>query len=754
MTDVAYLLTRNTMLSQVIKEVKLILPGAKLMPLFKTKDGLGPAFDCYSKDFSDLDWDAVYEDTNTKTGESFKRKPAWYAICGCKGYVIIDIDNKNGHTADSSLNRLIEQGLEVDTFIVSTKSGGYHLFFEHPGYDVKTMANFIPGVDIRGKGGYVVGFRPYQEIGAPLEPVPLVRDMPPPYFIINHKAPAELSIPLPIASKSMVLPSIDDMRLNVMPDYENMLEIPVGMRDTALLALSGKWQRLPDEEIAERFSKLRFQHVPGDEITLERLMAKIERDRSKNSKNTVEVSAYLLARFVYVLSEDKIYDFETDSLKSVPDMLNYYPAVYTYQKNEKVVSVPQVKFWLGHPDRVTVKGLRFKPGASKVFSVRGELYVNTYIPPVRKPWHQPVNIDDPDLKEFFMVIDLITNYDARVKDLYLSQRAAKLQNMLWTPSWGFVLISHHQQVGKDLTAHIFSELLGAQYCRTIKKYDLLNDRQEYNYEKLFVVLNEPGGLARGVKGLETVELLKEFMSSRKGTSRRLYQNTSDEAPIYKVPEIHSNIADSFEISEDRARYAPIIITGKPLPLEVYMRLKAKQDEDDIGCVFYRKLLRFFIDYPVNEEIQELKPPLMPDVKLAKVISKSSSHQEIYEAIANRQGLFASPFQTIQSFTLAITTHITMGDAKLAKTICRQVLKGGYDEIKEYARCRAVPVVEYDKNNIHSEVNRITLLPTHRTQMVTVYQIRELTEEEAAIARPLPNHSKVVNALFFTYVNTK
>lgn len=731
------------MLSQVINKVKRMLPGAKLMPLFKTKDGLGPAFECYSKDFSSLDWDAMYEDTNPKTGESFNRKPAWYAICGCKGYVIIDIDNKNGHSANSSLNRLIEQGLEVDTFIVSTKSGGYHLFFEHPSYDVKTMANFIPGVDIRGKGGYVVGFQPDYAQSDGNKPQ---------YFIMNHQAPAELSIPLPIASKSMALPSIDDMQLNVTPDYENMLEIPVGMRDTALLVLSGKWQHLPDDEIAEKFSKLRFQHLPGDEITLERLMAKIERDRSKNSKKTVEVSAYLLARFVYVLSEDKIYDFETNSLKAVPDMLNYYPALYTYQKNEKVVSVPQVKFWLSHPDRVTVKGLRFKPGASKIFSVRGELYVNTYIPPARKPWHQPVSANDPDLKEFFMVVDLITNYDERVKDLYLSQRAAKLQNMLWTPSWGFVLISHHQQVGKDLTAHIFSELLGAQYCRTIKKYDLLNDRQEYNYEKLFVVLNEPGGLARGVKGLETVELLKEFMSSRKGTSRRLYQNTSDEAPIYKVPEIHSNIADSFEISEDRARYAPIIITGKPLPLEVYMRLKAKQDEDDIGCVFYRKLLRFFIDYPVNKEIQELKPPLMPDVKLAKIISKSSAHQEIYEAIANHQGLFTSPFQTIQSLTLAITTHITMGDAKLAKNLCRQVIKD--DEIKEYARCRAVPIVEYDKSNIHSEANRVTLLPTHKTQMVTVYQIRELTEEEAAIARPLPNHTKVVQSLFFTYVNTK
>src|SRR5574343_371972 len=731
------------MLSQVIKEVKLILPGAKLMPLFETKSGLRPAFECYRRDFSNLDWDAKYEDTNPATGESFNRKPAWYAVCGCKGYVIIDIDNKNGHAADNSLNRLIEQGLDVDTLMVATKSGGYHLLYAHPGYDVKTMANFIPGVDIRGKGEYVVGFQPdYTWLDGNK----------PQYFIMNHQAPTELSIPLPIASKSMTLPSIDDMQLNVMPDYENMLEIPVGMRDTALLVLSGKWQHLPDEEIAEKFSKLRFQHLPGDEITLERLMAKIGRDRSKNAKKTVEVVAYLLARFVYFLSEDKIYDFETNSLKAVPDMLNYYPALYTYQKNEKVVSVPQVKFWLSHPDRVTVKGLRFKPGASKVFSVRGELYVNTYIPPARKPWHQPVRADDPDLKEFFMVIDLITNYDFRVKYLYLSQRAVKLQNMLWTPSWGFVLISHHQQVGKDLTAHIFSELLGAQYCRTIKKYDLLNDRQEYNYEKLFVVLNEPGGLARGVKGLETVELLKEFMSSRKGTSRRLYQNTSDEAPIYKIPEIHSNIADSFEISEDRARYAPIIITGKPLPLEVYMQIKSRQDEDDIGCVFYRKLLRFFIDYPVNEEIQELKPPLMPDVKLAKIISKSSAHQEIYEAIANHQGLFTSPFQTIQSLTLAITTHITMGDAKLAKSICRQVIKD--DEIKEYARCRAVPIVEYDKSNIHSEVNRITLLPTHRTQMVTVYQIRELTEEEAVIARPLPNHTKVVNALFFTYVNTK
>jgi hypothetical protein len=723
-------------LSQTIELVKQMLPDAKLMPLFKTASGLRPAFECYSKDWSTFDWDNVYVDTNSKTGESFKRIPDWYAVCGCESYIIIDIDNKNGHDAEQSLDRLIEQGLDTDTFTVTTKTGGYHLYFNYPGYDVKTMANFIPGVDIRGRGGYVVGPRIFE-------------DSPHSYDIVRAVAPIDLTIPLPIASAKHSLPTLDDMQLSIVPDYENMLNIPLGMRDQALLTLSGKWHTLPDNEIAERFKKLHFQQLPGDEITLDSLMAKVARDRAKSSKKTIEIADYLLNRFVYVLSEDKVYDLETDTLKLLSDLYNFYPAMYTYQKGDKVANIPQIKFWLGHPNRVTVKGLRFKPGAPKIFTVRGQTYINTYMPPAIKPWHQPVSAEDPDIHEFFMVVDLITNHNQHIKDLYLSQRAAKLQDLTWTPSWGFVLISHHQQVGKDLTAHIFSQLLGAHYCRTIKKYDLLNDRQEYNYEKLFVVLNEPGGLARGAKGLETLEILKEFMSARKGTARLLYKNTSDEVPIYKVPEIHSNVPDSFEIAESRARFAPIIITGRPLPLEVYKSLKSKQNDEDLNCPFYRKLLRFFLDYPVNAEIQELVPPLMPDIQQAKVISKSPTYQEIVECINGKVGLFFSPLQTLQSLTLAITTSVTNGDTKTAKHLCRLFVK----DTEEFGRCRGVSLVEYDKSNIHSEVNRITLLPVPKSQMVTVFKVRPFTPEEQALANDCTTNQKIVDKLFFKHVNS-
>ncbi len=131
-------------LSDIVAAARRQLPNAKIMPLFKSKDGLRPAFNCYKKDWdNDFDWDDKYIDTNTTSGEKFTRRPVWYAVCGCKEYVIIDVDNKNGHDANTSLNRLIEQELDVDTFMVSTKSGGYHLYYQHPGYDVKTMANYI-----------------------------------------------------------------------------------------------------------------------------------------------------------------------------------------------------------------------------------------------------------------------------------------------------------------------------------------------------------------------------------------------------------------------------------------------------------------------------------------------------------------------------------------------------------------------------------------------------------------------------------
>ena len=705
-------------MQKLIKAFLAKLPGAShdVMPLFKTKKGLFPSHEWSKRDYSQIDWDEPYADYNPETKMKYERDIAWFAVRGGK-YVIVDIDNKEGQDPVSAMRELSVLGLNLDTFKVRTKSGGYHLYYEAPDYEVKTMGGFIPGVDIRGTGGYVVG--------------PACGFEGPAYEVINNTKPVKLTIELPRKGSPAALPSLDDMVI-ITSDFDNYLAmaqgagVPYGKRDQALLAFAGKWYHLEDDVIADKFSKLKFEAVPGDSITLDLLMAKVLRDRQKNAKESLDVMDYLVQRFIYVRADSTVYDRLHGNAKPYSQMLEQYPATLAVPSNEKMVVMKQLRLWLESPLRMDVEALRFKPSSEEIFESNGVKYLNTYRPVKITPWHDPVSWDDKELSEFRQVVELITNYNPQVLDLYLSQRAAKIQNPLWTPAWGFVLISTHQQVGKDLTAQIYSMLLGRKYCCTIGKAGLVNDRQEYNHEKLFVILNEPGGLQNGARGLETVEILKEFMSAKYGAARRLYQNTPDEAPIYKIPEIHSNIVDSFEMSENHARFAPILITGMPLPVEIYQALRNRLDDNNVGgCVFYRKLKRFLLDYKVSTQITELKPPIMPDHGTALVKSRGDAHSDLIEAIECGQGLFYSDIQTKATLTLALELTVCNGDKREALRLASKLVK----ENKLVRRCgpgtnrvQGLPLIEYDKENISSEKARISRLPS--TTMATVFSIRD------------------------------
>jgi len=77
--------------------------------------------------------------------------------CGKRsGCVVIDIDAAHG--GYESLEILQEQyGKLPETLTAITGGGGEHLFFKHPGIEIRNSAGRLaPGIDIRGDGGYVV----------------------------------------------------------------------------------------------------------------------------------------------------------------------------------------------------------------------------------------------------------------------------------------------------------------------------------------------------------------------------------------------------------------------------------------------------------------------------------------------------------------------------------------------------------------------------------------------------------------------
>ena len=71
------------------------------------------------------------------------------------GFVVLDVDAGRG--GFEMLTRLAsEQDPLPNTLTALTGGGGQHLLFAHPGRLVSNRTNVVPGIDVRGDGGYIV----------------------------------------------------------------------------------------------------------------------------------------------------------------------------------------------------------------------------------------------------------------------------------------------------------------------------------------------------------------------------------------------------------------------------------------------------------------------------------------------------------------------------------------------------------------------------------------------------------------------
>lgn len=73
------------------------------------------------------------------------------------GFWALDIDPRHG--GDGSLDELVSRhGPLPETLTQLTGGGGRHLLFAIPGGDdIRNMTGILPGIDVRGTGGYIVG---------------------------------------------------------------------------------------------------------------------------------------------------------------------------------------------------------------------------------------------------------------------------------------------------------------------------------------------------------------------------------------------------------------------------------------------------------------------------------------------------------------------------------------------------------------------------------------------------------------------
>ncbi len=98
--------------------------------------------------------DASKEKTQEKIWRQSPQKNVGIATGVVSGISVVDVDPDSG--GEESLRELVQKyGLDINTVTVSTPRGGKHFFYKD-NLGAKSQAGVLPGVDIRGNGGYIV----------------------------------------------------------------------------------------------------------------------------------------------------------------------------------------------------------------------------------------------------------------------------------------------------------------------------------------------------------------------------------------------------------------------------------------------------------------------------------------------------------------------------------------------------------------------------------------------------------------------
>lgn len=158
-------------ISMIDKAIEYADRGWKVFPLHTTKNAAcscgnpkctsaakHPRIKEWQKDCSNQsgvikDWWSKWPDANIGL-----------ATGSASGFFVLDIDPRHG--GKESLQDLVKKnGIFPKTLVSNTGGGGYHLLFKEPSIKVTNRTNVLPGIDVRGEGGYIVAPPSFHQSG-------------------------------------------------------------------------------------------------------------------------------------------------------------------------------------------------------------------------------------------------------------------------------------------------------------------------------------------------------------------------------------------------------------------------------------------------------------------------------------------------------------------------------------------------------------------------------------------------------------
>ena len=529
------------------------------------------------------DWPNLASRDKDQVTQWFEGDFKWadgFGVCPKDTCFVIDVDVKDDKKGIESLKYLIDKfQLPRSTFIVRTKNGGLHLYYQYPnlhdGYYIKSIANWnllngveLDGIDIRGNKGQVICPTDGND-----------------YSILSDKKiaeiPRELVSHLPIdttggtkleiqMADSLIDKTAASGIKGVIPDV-----IPIGERHETLLSLTASWARKVPYESAKVLLKEAIDRCEGDDISYADYIIRLDDAYAKFKPVIEDKLQWMLDNLVFVTLGNRVFRADVPANSAtilLSEARNAYKNWIIFEESEaangdiKVKATNAFERWMTHPDREMVENLGYRPNGSDVYvdNISGTNVINTY----RAPEFEIVeNVEDNQIQPF---LDLVAFLWQDTHEIMLDVCAHLVQRPEFKMHWAPLLITPAEGMGKNLFFTCLSKCIGKWNAGTITAGQFNKTFNTFLVQNVVTVISEVQEINK--KDRQTMMgKLKTYITESEqpieGKGIDIY-----DAEIYDNFFIFSNILDALYIEDATRRFFIHVNHLLPKGQEFYQRV--------------------------------------------------------------------------------------------------------------------------------------------------------------------------------------
>ena len=566
------------------------------------------------------------------------------------GIFAVDIDPRNG--GDDSLDKLISQyGAIPDDVTQGTGGGGVHYFYSYPEGGIKSRPGFLPGIDIKSDGGYVIlapsihpngGVYGFDSCSDPLEGAIL---KPPPLWLLTLLVKKTKCTSNNPTTCNQIRPSEvsrvrDAMRYIPFDPYRPWVDVGMALHSTGAgdqaFGLWTEWASQSEKfDLNEHRKKWASFELDGG-ITLGIIFGiakqngwippqserpplatcpdNIAQTSTKPESVGNNINAdHLLKRYVFLNNRNRIYDTTTGNELSREG----FDGAYAHEFTDKKAST----WFLKNPKTIKVDGLIC------LFGETGNPVNRTGVV-LWNIWRDPCVIlpseaTKEDVEPWLELLDYLI-HDRDEKE-HLMNWFAWLLKFPQVKINHALLLSGKHGIGKDMLINFLRYGLGAANVCEPPAGELKESFTDYLHHSKLVIFQE----IQTFEGLNLENKLKPMLASPPDMLRvRLFGRGFYETPNLVQAIFMSNYKDALHISEGDRRYFAIWSAAEPMAADYYKKLAEWQESAGNGLV-----VRWLLDRDLTGFNPKQPAPLTRFKRDLQRTSKSPLRHQLDDMIA-------------------------------------------------------------------------------------------------------------------------